>query len=606
MSIHLTVPSRYRQKKVRFAAKSTFGQRGRRLGREPVRLPSREIDRRRHRAVLETARAAARERDLCVVVSLDVRNAFNTAPWERIDAVLGKKRIPGYLSGILRSYLSDRSLLVPTISEPRPVTCGVPQESVLGPVLWNVFYDGLLETRMPAGARLVAFADDVAVLGTANSGALLEEILNPALEAVAGWMASNGLELAVHKSEAVVLSGRRKFVMPALEIGGQRIEAKDSLRYLGVTLDRRMTFAPHTARAALAAAGSARAISRLMPNVGGPGWSKRRLLSSVVQSKALYAAPVWAPKAMLAAKNRDALCREQRRVALRIIRAYRTVSDAAACWSKRRLLSSVVQSKALYAAPVWAPKVMLAAKNRDALCREQRRVALRIIRAYRTVSDAAACVLAEWPPMDLLALERCRVASACREERETRTRLEVKKAEAAATIAAWKERWRTCTKAEWTRRLIPDLGRWLGRTVVVRLTFHLTQALTGHGCFQDYLHRRGRAATPLCLLCGVGAEDTVEHTLLECAFWEQERSVLARSARVGTFGVADMTEMVCGPDPALLPEDDPGRTKRILAAAQSVTDAFQTFVEAALGRKEVLERDRQRAERRRRRPERVF
>lgn len=61
--------------------------------------------------VLDVADAAAagvtRDRDLCLMVTLDVCKAFNTAPWKVINSAVLDKRVPNYLTALIRSYLSD-------------------------------------------------------------------------------------------------------------------------------------------------------------------------------------------------------------------------------------------------------------------------------------------------------------------------------------------------------------------------------------------------------------------------------------------------------------------------------------------------------------------
>ena len=71
------------------------------------------------------------------------------------------------------------------------------------------------------------------------------------------------------------------------------IEWKKSIRYLGVELDRRLSFGEHLQNATAKAIQCGAALTRLMPNIGGPREAKRRLVTSEVKSKLLYAAPVW-------------------------------------------------------------------------------------------------------------------------------------------------------------------------------------------------------------------------------------------------------------------------------------------------------------------------
>jgi len=489
-------------------------------------------------SIAANAASKARNKDLCVLVTLDVKNAFNSLRWPVIDEALRKKKVPEYLVEMFRSWLTDRKLLTGEDMNPRPVTCGVPQGSVLGPALWNVAYDSLLEMNVPSGVHLVGFADDLAVVGVASTGQLLEDAVNPVLRAIDLWMRSKGLELAHHKTEAVILSRRRAFVPPRLEVGGHAIEMVKDLRYLGVRLDSKMSFNEHIAFVAKKATVSATALARLMPNISGPGQWKRRLLASVVESQLLYAAPVWS--------------------------------------------STVSASR----------------KATRGLIRPQRAVALRVIRAYRTVSDEVALLLAQMPPADLLAQERARL----KKRREQPAPPEgpvmsldgMKFAERQTTLELWQRRWAFSTKGQWTRRLIPNVKRWVCRALPqIPLTFRMTQALSGHGCFQHYLNRMGRAVNPVCLQCGY-AVDTAEHTLLACPHWEPFRAELVD--RLGhRLSVEALSRIICGPAEEDLPPDPETRGSAIDEAVESLRLLYR-MVEGLLSAKEDEERARQAAE----------
>ncbi|KAL0274344.1 UNVERIFIED_CONTAM: hypothetical protein PYX00_006795 [Menopon gallinae] len=184
-------------------------------------------------------------RGTCVLTTLDVKNAFNCANWDTILDGLRRRDIPGYIVELISSYLSERIILHG--SGDVAVTAGVPQGSVLGPILWNVLYDYVLRLKLPAGVQAIAYADDLALCAVARTPEEMEVKVNGAIIKILRWMEVNGLALAAEKTEAVCLSGRKRIRPLVLRVGGVQVPIKEEVKYLGVTFDKKMTFVPHVA-----------------------------------------------------------------------------------------------------------------------------------------------------------------------------------------------------------------------------------------------------------------------------------------------------------------------------------------------------------------------
>ena len=397
----------------------------------------------------------------CAVVTLDIKNAFNTANWCQIMKALQKMGAPEYLLRIIGDYLSDRVLIYDTEEGPKEyrVTGGVPQGSVLGPILWNIMYDAVLRLRLPNGASSVGLADDLAVLVVAKYLEEVQLIANQSVEIIRRWLDSVGLTLADHKTEVLLVSRRKVKEKLTVTVGNHDVESKDEIKYLGIMLDSRLNFKAHTKYACEKASKMYTALARMLANTGGPRSSRRMLLARVITSSLLYGAQIWA--------------------------------DALHLQENKKKMQSV-----------------------------QRLTAIRVSSAFRTVSSDAANVIAGMMPVDIAAGEAKRLFTAKQIEATTK---EDKRRERAASMQAWQESWDSSQKGRWTHRLIPNIEKWTTRKHG-ELNYHLTQFLTGHGGYRQYLHRVGHDDSPLCPTCGE-AED-VEHVMTRCPrFLEERRSL---------------------------------------------------------------------------------
>jgi hypothetical protein len=125
-----------------------------------------------------------------------------------------------------------------------------------------------------------------------------------------------------------MLSGRKRYREIQFKAGEAIIKSKNCVKYLGVVMDKNLTFGHHITYTAGKAQKAAMSLSRLMPRENGPTENKRRLLASVAESIILYAAPMWAQGCRYR-KYVKKLLGVQGILAIRISRSYRTTTTEA-------------------------------------------------------------------------------------------------------------------------------------------------------------------------------------------------------------------------------------------------------------------------------------
>ena len=168
-------------------------------------------------------------RKLCLLVTIDISNAFNSARWSEVMKAVVSKGVSQGTQRILMSYLQDRSLLIE--DEKISVTAGVPQGSVLAPKLWNILFDGIFRVSLPPGTELIGYADDLALVVTGKTADDVKSKAEEGIHNIDRWLCSKGLSIAPQKAEAVMLSGRKKFEQFSLSYKGRMIEIKPQIKY---------------------------------------------------------------------------------------------------------------------------------------------------------------------------------------------------------------------------------------------------------------------------------------------------------------------------------------------------------------------------------------
>ncbi|KAJ8971054.1 hypothetical protein NQ317_018317 [Molorchus minor] len=130
------------------------------------------------------------------------------------------------------------------------------------------------------------------------------------------------------KTEAIILKGKRKREHLNFNLQGTRIIPRKHITYLGVVIDEKITFTEHIKHTSKKADSKIAALTRILPNIGGPSSLKREVLCGVIHSIIRYGAPVWY-EVLEKRKYRNILSGVQRKALLRIASGYRTISTNA-------------------------------------------------------------------------------------------------------------------------------------------------------------------------------------------------------------------------------------------------------------------------------------
>ena len=198
--------------------------------------------------VVDIIEKAISRKEKALVVSLDCSGAFDRIQFTAAAAAMKRRGIPKTIEKWYDKLLRERSVEAELQGEKskRKPKRGSPQGGILSTLIWILIMDTLLSTFEGKAVKAIGYSDDVFLVITGKDIATLVNIMQQSLDDVTKWGESNGLVFNPDKTSVVLFTkSTRRETCKNLYLKGVELSYSDSLKYLGVTLNKRLTWTEH-------------------------------------------------------------------------------------------------------------------------------------------------------------------------------------------------------------------------------------------------------------------------------------------------------------------------------------------------------------------------
>ena len=240
----------------------------------------------------ETITDILKSNKAAVSVSLDLTKAFDSLSHKVLLKKLHHYGIRGVAHTWLKSYLTDRQQTLTLArgeihSNYKTITHGVPQGSVLGPTLFLIYINDIINSSNIF--KYILFADDTTLIYGFDPSSDPTDDINSGLNNTQKWLNCNKLALNVNKTQAI-LYGKTTH-KPVIKINNEPIHFVDKINLLGTIFDKNLTFKPHIAKICSKAS---RALGLLNQSKGLlPKYIKRTIYFSLIHPHLTQSIELW-------------------------------------------------------------------------------------------------------------------------------------------------------------------------------------------------------------------------------------------------------------------------------------------------------------------------
>lgn len=241
--------------------------------------------------MMDFIEASQEKNEISLIITLDIKGAFNNANWRRIAEKIYELNIPKYLKNCLLSFITNR--MVNCEHYHKDYNQGVPQGSSLGPKLWLILMNEILIKDY--NHTVQAFADDICLMVRSKVVYHFNQLLLPFIDNIERWASYNKLNFSHDKCEfTLVRKGENIKTFPVVKIAGKRIKYRKYLKYLGIIIDHELTRIKHLDYIKEKILITAFKLGQLRkPTWGVRGHRMKECYISVIEKQILYGSEIW-------------------------------------------------------------------------------------------------------------------------------------------------------------------------------------------------------------------------------------------------------------------------------------------------------------------------